>query len=120
MTAGKRRVPGVLVFGFHSDGQTGFAVAPAVQLSFVDNRQNSPFLTVGLQYHRLWFGDDAAGGLGGFANLGFELWLGKRVAFQPGFGLNIKQTIVPNDGLVPTSPAPVFRLHRAAALAVGP
>lgn len=116
MTAGKRLVPQVLVFGFHSDGQTGFAVAPAIQLSFVDNRQNSPFISAGLQYHRLWFGDASGGGLGGFANLGWELWFGKSIAFHFGFGLNIKETIVATDGVVRMSQAPSFGLHWDAGL----
>jgi hypothetical protein len=116
MTAGKRLVPQVLLFGFHSGGQTGFAIAPAIQLSFVDNRQNSPFLSAGVQYHRLWFGDASGGGLGGFANLGWELWFGKRVAIQLGIGLNIKQTIVANDGLVRMSQAASFGLHWDAGI----
>jgi hypothetical protein len=118
MTAGKRLVPQVLLFGFHSDGQTGFAVAPAIQLSFVDNRQNSPFLAAGVQYHQLWFGDSSGNGLGGFMNLGWELFFGDRVAFQFGFGLNIKQTIVSDDGVVRMSQAPVFGLHWDAGLRV--
>jgi hypothetical protein len=118
MTAGKRLVPQVLLFGFHSDGQTGFALAPAIQLSFVDNRHSSPFLAAGVQYHQLWFGDSAGGGLGGFMNLGWELFFGDRVAFQIGFGLNIKQTIVASDGVVQMSQAPVLGLHWDAGLRV--
>jgi hypothetical protein len=118
MTAGKRLVPQILLFGFHSDGQNGFAIAPAIQLSFVDNRQNSPFLAAGVQYHQLWFGDGSGGGLGGFANLGWEIFFGTRVAFQFGFGLNIKQTIVANDGIVQMSQAPVLGLHWDAGLRV--
>jgi hypothetical protein len=116
MTAGPRLVPQVLLFGFHSDGQNGFAIAPAIQLSFVDNRQNSPFISAGVQYHRLWFGDGTAGGLGGFANLGWELWFGRSVAIQLGFGLNIKQTIVANDGLVRMSQAASLGLHWDAGI----
>jgi hypothetical protein len=115
MTAGERLVPQVLVFAFNSDGQTGFAIAPTIQLSFVDNRHSSPFIAAGLQIHRLWFGDDAAGGLGGFANLGWELrW--EPIAIQLGIGLNIKETIVATDGVVRMSQAPVFGLHWDAGI----
>jgi hypothetical protein len=115
MTAGKRLVPQLLVFAFNSDGQTGFALAPTIQLSFVDNRHSSPFVSAGLQIHRLWFGDDSAGGLGGFANLGWELrW--EPIAVQLGLGLNIKETIVASDGVVRMSQAPVLGLHWDAGI----
>jgi hypothetical protein len=103
------------VFGFHSVGERGFAIAPTLQHSFVDNRRSSPYIAVGGQYHRLWFGDASGGGLGAFANLGWELRF-EPIAIQFGLGLNIKQAIVATDGIVRMEQAASFGLHWDAGI----
>jgi hypothetical protein len=106
-----RITPQLHVFGFFDDGSRGFAVVPAVKLSVLEGPRSTPFVAGGVQYLRMWFGDVAGGGFGGYGTVGYSL------RFQPGFelelgiGLHGKQTIRGSEGLVSVKQRPTFGPH---------
>ena len=103
MAASPRVTPELHVFGFYDDGQRGMAVAPGVQLAFLEGYRNTPYIAGGVQYMQLWFGDVSGRGVGGFVTLGFEIRTQIGLAIQLGVGLHGRERIEGRDGAVMVS-----------------
>jgi hypothetical protein len=111
-----RVTPQLHVFGFFDDGSRGFAVVPAVKLSFLHGPRSSPFIAGGVQYLRMWFGDAAGGGFGGYGSFGYSLRFEPGIELELGVGLHLKQTIRGSDGVVSVAQRPTFGPHWDAGI----
>lgn len=111
-----RLTPSLSVFGQADASDRGLAIVPALRLSLRDGYRAGPYVEGGLQYLRLWFGDAAGGGLGGYGSVGWELRHRSGLGLELGVGLHGKPAIHATDGNVSVEQPATFGVHWDAGL----
>ncbi|HEY5920133.1 MAG TPA: hypothetical protein VIV11_00625 [Kofleriaceae bacterium] len=112
----RRVTPQLHVFGFFDDGSRGFAVVPALKLTSREATRSTAFVTFGVQYMRMWFGDATGGGFGGYGTIGYSFRFGPGFELELGVGLHGKPTIRGTDGVVSVVQQSTFGVHLDAGL----
>lgn len=94
----------------------GGSIAPVLEARLFRKLRASPYVALGPQYQRLWFGDASGGGVGGFFSTGYDVRLRNGLQIQLGFGVHVRQDIRATEAQVTTTQRGTFGLNLDLAI----